>query len=711
MTIFTVTLTGGVARVAFDLPGESVNKITAGARAELEGLLADYRSNGDVRAVVLTSNKPDTFIAGADIDEFVTLTTEAEAESLVRSGQALINRLGGLGKPVVAAIHGACLGGGLEAALACAYRVATDHPKTILGLPEVQLGIMPAAGGCQRLPRLIGARAALDLILAGKTVPARRAWRMGLIDELVHPAILDSVALSAASRLADGWKRKRRSRDLPSRLLDDNPLGRRVVFATARKQLVGRTAGHYPAPLAALDAVEHGLRYGVREGLDREAWSFAELAVSEVSRNLVQIFFATTALKKDPGVAEPAPASRPVSRIAVVGAGFMGAAIGAVAVSQAQADVRLRDTELTRVGQGIAVGRRLLRDRLERKRITRFEHERLEALLSGGTDWAAFGRADIVIEAVFENLEVKQQVFRDVEQQVSEECILASNTSTIPISQIATAVRRPERVLGMHFFSPVERMPLLEVIVTDRTDPSVTVTAVAFGKKMGKTVVVVSDRPGFWVNRILAPYLNEAGRLIQEGVSIETVDRVATEYGFPVGPITLMDEIGLDVIDHAGKVMQDAFGERFAPMPGVGELVKQRRLGRKGGRGFYLYHKGKKQHPDPEVLGILGVASSTPMNDTAVEQRLVLPLLNEAARALDERVVRSARDGDIAAIFGFGFPAFRGGPLRQIDRLTAATVLAQLEALEGKLGPRFAPAEGLRRLAQSRETLYQPPHG
>lgn len=707
MGAFTVELRDEIAHVVLDLPGEPINKITREVREELEEVMSRLRNDSQVHGVVLISGKADSFIAGADIEEFVALQTRDEAEQLVRSGQALINRLAALGKPVVAAIHGACLGGGLETALACAYRVATDHPRTTLGLPEVQLGIIPAAGGCQRLPRLIGVRAALDIILAGKTLPASRALRAGIVDEMVHPAILARVADAAARRLANGWRAPRRGSGLGGLLLDRTAAGRKIVFSQARKQILARTGGHYPAPLAALDAVQIGLTYGIEEGLDREARSFGELAVGEVSRNLVQIFFATTALKKDPGVeGGTVPAPRPVKQVAVVGAGFMGAAIAGVAVTQARTDVRLKDKDLPSVARGLDSGRRILRDRLKRRRITRFEHARLQALLSGGMDWAGFRSADLVIEAVFEDLNVKQGVFRDLEAHVRPDCILASNTSTIPIGRIAEAVSAPERVIGMHFFSPVDRMPLLEVIVTDRTSPEVTVTSVAYGRQMGKTVVVVRDRPGFWVNRLLAPYLNEAGRLVAEGVPVEAVDRVAVAFGFPVGPITLMDEIGLDVIAHAAVVMHEAFGERLAPLSGIQRMVEKGRLGRKASRGFFRYDGGKKKGPDPSSRDLLGAAAEKPIAEAEIERRLVFPLLNEAAMALDEGVVRSPRDGDIAAVFGFGFPPFRGGPLRYMDHLTPQAVVQVLHDLESRMGNRFAPCERLVRMAASGVRFY-----
>ena len=570
---FTTSVADGIARVALNLTGEPINKLSRAVGEEFGAVLDEMAKDDVVRAIVFISDKPGSFIAGADIDEFVALESRDQAYQLVRDGQRLFSRLTDLGKPVVAAIHGACLGGGFEAALACTYRIATDDPQTKIGLPEVQLGIIPAAGGCQRLPRLIGVRAALDMILVGKQLPARQAYRRGMVHELVHPAILERVARTAATKLADGWRPRRRKLQLSGLVLEKNPLGRRVIFEGARKQVLKKTAGHYPAPLAAIKAIEHGLRYGLAAGLDMEAALFAELAVGPVSRQLVQIFFATTALKRDSGVPDPAPAPHDVSNLGLAGAGFMGAAIGGVAVSQAGVDVRLHDTTLEQVGKGLSSACRILGSRLKRRRITKYEYRRLEGLLSGGTDWAGFRRVDLVIEAVFEDLEVKHDVMRQIESAVRDDCVIASNTSTIPIRDVASVIEKRERVLGMHFFSPVEKMPLLEVIVTDETTPRVTVTAVAFGRRLQKTVIVVKDHPGFWVNRILAPYMNEAGRLLEEGVSIETIDRAMTKFGFPVGPITLLDEVGLDVALKASKVLHGAFGERLHPMEGLAKMT------------------------------------------------------------------------------------------------------------------------------------------
>ncbi|MGE5230951.1 MAG: 3-hydroxyacyl-CoA dehydrogenase NAD-binding domain-containing protein, partial [Deltaproteobacteria bacterium] len=609
MTAFTTAVDSGIAVVTLDLPGEPVNKLTTALIDEWEALIEGLLADTGVRAVVLVSGKPDSFIAGADIEEFTRLTTAAEAEALSRRGQALMDRVEQSPKPIVAAIHGACLGGGCELALASHWRVATDSPKTQIGLPEVQLGLLPAAGGCVRLPRLIGARAALDIILAGKSERAQKALKLGLVDEVVPKSILRRVALAAADRLAlQGAPRRRRPGGAAGALLDGTPVGRQLVYRMAQKQVLKKTGGHYPAPLAALEAVRIGLERGPAEGYRAERERFGALAVTPVSRNLVRIFFATTALKKDDGVpagSEVEPLA--IRRVGIVGSGFMGAAIAGTAVLNAEVEARLKDAELPRVGKGLKAALGILDERLKRRRLTRPQHQRLGALLSGTADYSGFTRADLVIEAVFEDLDVKRRVLAEVEREIGPEAIFATNTSTIPIRDIAAGAVRPERVIGMHFFSPVERMPLLEIIPADATDARTIVSAVRFGRAMGKTVIVVRDHPGFWVNRILSPYLNEAGVMIEEGVPVDLIDRTMTRWGFPVGPVALMDEVGLDVAQKASKVMHAAFGERLAPPTAIGRMIEDGRLGRKNARGFYVYHEGHKTGVDERVYRVLGV--------------------------------------------------------------------------------------------------------
>jgi 3-hydroxyacyl-CoA dehydrogenase/enoyl-CoA hydratase/3-hydroxybutyryl-CoA epimerase len=706
MSAFTTQHENGIAVIAFDLPGEPVNKLSAAARVELEALLIGLRDDPATRAVVLISGKADNFIAGADIEEFTALTSQDAAERLSFEGQETVSRVETFHKPIVAAIHGACLGGGLELALACHYRIATDHPKTQLGLPEVQLGLIPGAGGCQRLPRLVGARAALDMILTGKSERASKALRLGLVDEVVPRSILRQVAVVAADRLIREGMPKRVSKGgLQGLVLDRTAAGRRLVYRAARKQVLKKTGGHYPAPLAALEAVRVGLEQGVTAGLAEEHRAFGELAVGDVSRKLVQIFFATTALKKDDGVPPGSASPRQIRRLGIVGSGFMGSGIAGTAVLNVEVDTRLKDSDLTRVGKGLKAATRLLADRLEKRRLTRSQYERLFALLSGSADYSGFNRADLVIEAVFEDLETKRKVLAEVEAVLRPEAILATNTSTIPIRQIAEHARRPERILGMHFFSPVERMPLLEVIPTEVTSPDTLVTAVRFGRRMGKTVIVVADRPGFWVNRILSPYLNEAGHLLQEGVPIELIDQVMTRIGFPVGPVALLDEVGLDVAEKAGGVMHEAFGERMKPAGALSRMLGATRLGRKNGRGFYRYKQGHKSGVDTSVYPLLGVRP-TEADPDLVQRRLLYAMLNEAAMGCAENVVRSPRDADIGAIFGIGFPAFRGGPLRMIDDLGPGRVVETLYQLQEVFGERFRPAPSLLEMTRRSGRYY-----
>ena len=706
MNALTLTVEDGVGIVVFDLPNAPLNIISRTVKNEFIALFQRLESDPSINAAVLISGKQDSFIAGADIEEFLEWRTAAQAESASREGHALLDRLEHLRTPVVAAIHGACLGGGLEAALACAWRVARDHSRTVLALPEVQIGLFPGAGGTQRLPRTIGLQAALDMILTGKNIRAKKALQTGLIHDLVHPAILRDIAVQRAKELAAGT-RKRNARTRPggvkNALLDDNPLGRSLVMRKAREEVLKKTRGNYPAPLAALDAVAAGYQ-GRDHGFREEARLFGEMAMTSVCRELIFLFFATSALKKEdvPGAGQP----KKVSRLGILGAGFMGSGIASVAV-QNGAMVRLKDADLARVGKGIAAVRDVLKERLTRKQVTRQEMADQMSLVGGTIDYSGFENVDLVIEAVFEDLKVKHAVVREVEEVLPEDAIVASNTSTIPIAFIAQASRRPERLLGMHFFSPVHRMPLLEVIPTPGTKAEVVGTAVAWGREIGKTVIVVKDAPGFYVNRILAPYLNEAGALLDAGASIESIDEAMEKFGFPVGPFTLLDEVGLDIASKSGAILHQAFGERMAPSQAMRAIVNAGRVGRKGKSGFYLYDAdGKKGSVDTSVYSVLSNPTRSSYPADEIQQRCALALVNEAARTLEEGIVRSARDGDIGAVFGIGFPPFRGGAFRWIDAVGVSKVVDALEDLSARYAPRFTPCDLLVSMARRGERFY-----
>jgi 3-hydroxyacyl-CoA dehydrogenase/enoyl-CoA hydratase/3-hydroxybutyryl-CoA epimerase len=706
MNALSLMVEEGIGIVTFDLPNAPLNIISRGVKNEFIALFQRLESDPSINAAVLISGKPDSFIAGADIEEFLEWRTAAQAESASREGHALLDRLENLRTPVVAAIHGACLGGGLEAALACAWRIATDHPKTVLALPEVQIGIFPGAGGTQRLPRTVGLTAALDMILTGKNIRAKKALQIGLVHELVHPAILRDIAVQRARELAARTRGRNASAirgGVKQLLLDGNPVGRSFVMRRAREEVLKKTRGNYPAPLAALDAVAAGYQ-GREHGFREEARLFGEMAMTSVCRELIFLFFATSALKKEevPGAGEP----QKVDRLGILGAGFMGSGIASIAVQKGTM-VRLKDADLSRVGKGIAAVRDVLKERLTRKQITRQEMADQLTLIGGTVDYSGFRNVDLVIEAVFEDLKVKHAVVREVEEALPETAIVASNTSTIPISLIAQASRRPERLLGMHFFSPVHRMPLLEVIPTRSTRADVVGTAVAWGREIGKTVIVVKDAPGFYVNRILAPYLNEAGALLDAGATTDSIDEAMEKFGFPVGPLTLLDEVGLDIASKSGAILHQAFGERMAPSPAMRAVVNAGRVGRKGKSGFYLYDTdGKKGSADTTVYSLLGNPTRSSFPADEIQQRCALALVNEAARALEEGIVRTARDGDIGAVFGIGFPPFRGGPFRWIDAVGVGKVVDALEDLSARFAPRFTPCDLLVSMARRSERFY-----
>ncbi|HZZ84026.1 MAG TPA: fatty acid oxidation complex subunit alpha FadJ [Anaeromyxobacteraceae bacterium] len=698
---FTVEAEGVVAVIRFDQPGEAVNTLSPDVGAEFDAVLRRLERDDTVRAVVLASGKKDGFIAGAKLDLVQRVKSAVEGEALSRTAQAGFDRLERFRKPVVAAIHGACLGGGLEWALACHWRVASDDRKTQLGLPEVQLGLIPGGGGTQRLPRLVGIAAALDLILTGRPVRARKALALGLVDEVVPAPLLREYAVRRAHELATGalvrqhpaGLKKLRQDGLAAvqqAALEENPLGREVLFRQARKQVLARSRGHYPAPEKAIEAVRHGYEKGFAHGLEREAQLFGELAVSPVTKRLVELFFAQTALKKDGGVDDPAVEPRPVRRVGVLGGGLMGAGIAYVTTA-AGLPVRLREKDDAGVGRGLAGVRGVLEERVKRRSIDRLERDAQLRLLTATTGWEGLERVDLVVEAVFEDLALKQELLRAFEA-VNPTGIFASNTSSIPIGEIAQASRRPEGVLGMHYFSPVHKMPLLEVIAAARTAPEVVATAVALGKKQGKTVIVVNDGPGFYTSRVLAPYMNEAAHLLLEGARVEDLDGALTEFGFPVGPITLLDEVGVDVGQKVAKVLHAAFGERMAAPAALEALLQDGRLGRKARKGFYTYD-GKKKEVDPAAYDLLpGGRRRRPFDRAQLAERVSLQLVNEAIRCLGEGILRSPRDGDVGAVFGLGFPPFLGGPFRYADALGAPALLERLERLRERHGERFEPA-------------------
>jgi 3-hydroxyacyl-CoA dehydrogenase/enoyl-CoA hydratase/3-hydroxybutyryl-CoA epimerase len=694
----------GVAVIRLNQPGKPVNVINRELLEAMTGIAARLEAGeGGARAAVIVSEKKGTWIAGADIEQFKDFRTPADGEAASRAGHELLGRLERLKIPVVAAIDGVALGGGLEVALACAYRVATDSPKTRLGLPEVQLGILPGAGGTQRLPRLIGVRAALDLMLTGKQLDGRRARAAGIVDEVVPAPVLLPVAKRIALEIADGKRAPRAATKTGSpQAIERLPGMLGVIFRKAREGVMSKTHGLYPAPLRILQVVHDGLGRPLDEALKLEAKAFGELAVTPQARSLVHVFFTTTAAKNDPALGEGVKPKR-VEEIAVVGAGFMGAGIAAVS-AEAGIEVRLKDVKLEAVAKGLRTARDILVKRAKRKKAKRYEVTKLIDRVQPTVEYRGFRPADVIVEAVFEEISVKHAVIREIEAATGPDTVLGSNTSTIPITRLAEASARPENVIGLHFFSPVDRMPLLEIIVTERTAGWVTATSHAYGKQIGKTPIIVNDSPGFYANRILSPYMAEAALLLEEGARIDEIDRAMVDWGYPVGPITLYDEVGLDVAQKAGKIMAAAFADRMKPSTVVDRLVADGRAGRKNAKGFYAYDaEGKKGGPDEAVYALIGSPPHQPHAKEEIQERLALMMVNEAVRTLEEGVLRSARDGDVGAVMGIGFPPFRGGPFWYVDQVGARDVLDRLRALEQRFGPRFAPAGLLEEKARTGE--------
>ncbi|MEM7479996.1 MAG: 3-hydroxyacyl-CoA dehydrogenase NAD-binding domain-containing protein [Acidobacteriota bacterium] len=695
----TLTTIDGVAWLVFDESDKKVNTLSSRVFEWFEEQLATLEAERP-DGVVLISGKPLGFIAGADIEELKGVETPEQVLGFLQRGHALCRRFEALPCTTVAAIHGAALGGGLELALCCDRRVATEHPKTKLGLPEVQLGIIPGLGGTQRLPRLIGVPDALDLILTGKQVPAKKALRIGLVDEVCHPANLAEAALTVLKK----EKIERKGKPFAKRagdFLARTPLGDRVVYSQARDNVLKKTGGHYPAPLVAVNVVKDGLELPLERALDIEAGAFSELVVSETAKNLMSIFFMKNDVEGR--AAALAEKGRPVEKIGVLGAGFMGAGIAQVLAYKGM-PVVMKDRDHASLGRGMGYAADRFDELVKRRRMKPPVREIAMGRLFGTVDYKPFERTDFVIEAVFEDVGIKHAVTKETEAVAPDNLIFASNTSTIPITRLAEASSRPENFVGMHFFSPVHKMPLIEVIRHPGTSEETLATTVDIGRRMGKTVVVVNDGPGFYTSRVLGPFVNEAAYILLEGATIEQIDRAVKAWGWPVGPIALMDEVGLDVGHHVSQVMVEAFGDRMKPPEIFQAMIDDGRTGRKGKKGFYLYD-GKEKKVDQKVYDLLGWREGS-VSDDEIAERCWLQMLNETARTIEDGIIENPADIDISVIFGFGFPPFRGGILREADRVGLGQIVDRLDAYAERHGERLRPAQLLRDMADKGETFH-----
>ncbi|MGM0564805.1 MAG: fatty acid oxidation complex subunit alpha FadJ [Pseudomonadota bacterium] len=698
----------GIAVITLDVPGETMNVLKDTFADEANAVFEQVANDPKVKASVIISGKDNSFVAGADVKMLKKATSARGAAHIARMGQLSFQKIADSKKPVIAAIHGPALGGGYELALACHGRVASDSRKTVVGLPEVMLGVLPGSGGTQRLPRLIGLQKALPLILQGKQVKAFKGVKNGMVDKVVpREKLLDSAIEMARDMIGKvDPNRSAARKDLKDRLLEDNPIGRKVVFDQARKMVKAQTKGNYPAPPAIIDCIEYGLNNGMEKGLVYESKRFGELAMTRVARNLMNVFFADQELARH-HFTDAKPVD--IKTVGVLGGGLMGAGIGTVSLLNAKKSVIIKDRDEKGIGHANDHIKDAVDKKLKYQGITAEEHKERMDNYRGVIEYGPMKDCDIVVEAVFESLELKHQMLKDVEDNCREDTIFATNTSSLPLKDIAAAAKRPGQVLAMHYFSPVEKMPLLEIVKHDKTEDWAISSAVELGRAQGKKVIVVKDGAGFYVNRMLFPYANEIAWMAMEGVPLDQLDKAMVKAGFPVGPISLLDEVGVDV---AGKVqpnLEAQFGARFVAPDMSQKLLDANRLGRKTKKGMYKYDQetGKKlKEIDPDVYTLLGVEPDKKISDYEIRRRSLLPLLNEAVRCLEDGTITSPRDGDLGAIFGIGFIPFSGGPFRMIDAMGAGAVVNALEGYQTLYGPRFEPCEMLRDYAKNARTFY-----
>ena len=699
----------GIAHLVFDRAGDGLNILDSAVMERLDHFLSEMEKRKEPPlGLVVRSARDDSFIVGADVEEIGRLASEKEAEEKSRYGQSIFGRLEALPFPVAAAIRGTCLGGGTELALACHCIIIGDDPHSEIGLPEVHLGIIPGWGGTQRLPRRVPLPVAIEMILTGRSQRGRGAQATGLAHKAVPPDYVVAEALAWVRRASVRYKgrpRRHPGRGSSARAARWLPPYRKAFFALARKRTAARVRpDHYPAPFRALEAIEYGLGASLAEGLAREARILGEVVMTETRKNLTRLFFLQRDTRKVLATLDPEARPRAVAQLGLLGAGVMGGGIAQVAAGSG-ITVRMKDVDLKPLGLGLHHARTGFEKEATRRRQSAREVEGWMARILPTTTYAGFERLPVVVEAVVEDLDVKRKVLAEIEEVSRGGCLFASNTSSLRIDLIARGCRFPENVVGMHFFNPADRMPLVEIIRGSATSDEAVATMVELTRRLKKTPVVVNDGPGFLVNRILMACLNEALFLLKEGMPIEVADRAMKRFGMPVGPFELLDQVGIDVAHKVSVILGDAFGERIRPPRVLEAACGEKRLGKKSGRGFYRWTGEKRGRVDPTLYALVTDRGGRTAPEAEAVDRMVLPMVNEAALCLVEGIARTPADVDLAMVMGTGFPPFRGGILRYADSLTLVEVVQRMDRLSAVHGPRFRPVPLLRDLARSGRTF------
>lgn len=707
----------GVAIIKFDGP-KAVNTLSFRLFGEFKALWSDdVDTNPKVKAVIFTSGKAGSFIAGADIFDIQSLEDKKDVIPYIQDCLAFFQSMKSKKIPLIAAIDGPALGGGLEVALWCDYRICTDSTKTKLGLPEVKLGLLPGFGGTQNLPNLVGLQNAMDMMLTGKEIRPDKAKKMGLVDLVVSPHSLQKVAVEQAEQLITGkLKLKKKPKSWMNRLLEDNSIGRSVIWNQVQKMVDKNTDKKYPAPYSIIQCVQYGYDHPSGNAkFQNEREQFAKLAATSESEALIGIFDGMTQMKKHKYGAD---AAIPVNTVAVMGAGLMGAGIAQVTAEKAKIAVLLKDRNNESVNRGVGYMNDNWKKSLSKKRMTQYQYNMNTSNVTPLTDetpsWRKhFQKADMIIEAVFEDLTLKRKIVADMEAVTPSHCIFATNTSAIPIADIAAEASRPQNIIGMHYFSPVPSMPLLEIIPHTTTSDSTIATAYEIGSKQGKTCIVVKDVPGFYVNRCLGPYLVEVSALVQDGVPLETLDKAIKNFGMPVGPITLADEVGIDVTSHVASFLSKAdLGVRMTggDVTLMKNMIDKGWLGKKSGQGFYTYGKGKnaKKTINPEVQSYVNgfVKNKLSIDETEIQDRIMTRFINEAAKCLEDEIIENPVVGDIGLVFGTGFAPFRGGPFRYLDQYGVSKYVDRMNTFADKYGPQFEPCQLLKDYAKNNQKFH-----